>query len=145
MIKREVILVASISGIFGIMMGVLVASWAWLQSNSLFARVGAVAKTEAAIATKVELLEHLRSGRYKDATSQLEALLDGDLVGAGAFARDGVEFTPDTRKAIAVERRARAVSGYEPANATVSAAVQETFRLLPQDDIEARITSVNLR
>ncbi len=129
MIKREVLTVASISGILGIMMGMLGTSWVWLQSNAGFARLGAVAKTETGIETKVALLEQIRSGRYTDATRQLEVLLDTDLVGVAEFTRDGMELSLSTLRALQTELNARRVSGYQPDNATVSANVQEAFRL----------------
>ncbi len=121
------------------MMGMLGTSWIWLQSNAGFARLGAVAKTETGIETKVALLEQLRSGRYNDATRQLEVLLDADLVGAASFARDGVELSWTTLKALQTEVKARRVSGYEPTNSTVSADVQEAFRLAPQGDTRMRV------
>lgn len=131
MIKREVLTVASISGILGIMMGMLGTSWIWLQSNAGFARLGAVAKTETGIETKVALLEQIRSGRYNDATRQLEVLLDADLVGAAEFARDGVALSLTTLKALQTELKARRMSGYEPTSTTVSEEVHEAFQLVP--------------
>lgn len=140
MIRRDVIMIASISGILGIMMGILGASWVWLQSSATFARTGAVAKTEAGIAAKVELLESLRSGRYNDAARQIERSLDNDLIGAGEFARDGVELSSGTLKAIEVERNARRISGYEPTRSGVSAAVQDAIHSAPHSETGARAT-----
>lgn len=136
--KREVVTVASISGILGIMMGMLGTSWIWLQSSTGLARDGAVAKTETGIESKVALLEQLRSGRYNDVTRQLEAQLDADLVGAAEFSRDGVDLSWSTLKALQTELRARRMSGYEPTSANVSAGVQEAFRLAPTFDIGTR-------
>lgn len=134
MIQRQFILVGSISAIIGIMMGVLLSSWTWLGTSATFARTGALARTEAGIAAKVELLEHIRSGRYSDATQQLEAWLDHDLAGAGELASDGVALSARTLQAVGIERKARGLSGYEPTDATVSAKVQKVFRLLPESD-----------
>ncbi len=134
MIKRHVVMVASLSGIFGIMMGVLLASWAWMQSSAQFAIGGAVAKMEGNIVKKVELLEFMRTGRYSEATGQLEAWLDKDLVGAGEFARDGVVLSTPTLQAMEIERLARTMTGYQPANDSVNAAVRETFRMVPAAD-----------
>lgn len=138
MIKSHAILIATISGIFGLIMGIFVTALVSVQSNIMFTKLGPVAKTEAAIETKVELLEHLRSGRYNNATRQVEEWLDNDLIGAGTFARDGIEFSASTLKAVEKERKARGISGYEPANASVSAAVQEAFRRVSQTEIGER-------
>jgi hypothetical protein len=138
------VLIGSISAIFGIMMGVLGTAVVLIQTNTNFARVGNVAKAEAGIVTKEVLLEHLRSGRYKDATMQLETSLDKDLAGATELARDGFDFSRNTLKAIDTERKARGMSGYEPSNATVSAAVQEMFRLVPLPEFAMRDTPIIL-
>lgn len=140
MIKSEVQLAAGFSAIFGIMMGVLGTAMVWMQTTSNFSRIGTSARTEADIVTKVELLEHLRSGRYDDATRQLEALLDKDLTGAAESARIGNVLSSDTLKALETERRARGVSGYKPVSADVSAAVQEAFRLAPEATIRLEDT-----
>ena len=132
--KSQVQLTASISVIFGIMMGVLGTAMVWMQTTSDFTRTGAAAKAEANIVTKVELLEHLRSGRYQDATKQLEAMLDKDLTRAAESARDGIELSSDTLRALETERKARGISGYEPVSASDGAAVQEAFRLVPQSE-----------
>lgn len=145
MIKRQVLLIASISGIFGIMMGVLGTAWVWMQTTVEFSRIGAVAKTEANIVTKVDLLEDLRSGRYNDAAMQLEVSLDKDLIRAAESARDGGEFGTDTLNALAAESRARRISGYAPVNANAGAAVQEAFRLAPQTEPGARATPIILQ
>lgn len=117
------------------MIGVLGEAWVWMQTTSEFTRLGAVAKSEANIETKVELLEHLRSGRYNDAAKMLEELLDKDLTRAAESASVGIKFSSDTLKAIATERKARKISGYEPANSTVGVAIQNVFRLAPQSEI----------
>jgi hypothetical protein len=135
MIKSQVLLTASISVIFGIMIGVLGEAWVWMQTTSEFTRLGSVAKSEANIETKVELLEHLRSGRYNDAAKLLEELLDKDLTRAAESARVGIIFSSDTLKALDTERRARKISGYEPVNSTVGVAIQDVFRLVPQSGI----------
>ena len=143
-LKSPMVLLASISVIFGIMMGVLGTAWVLMQTTAEFARNGAVANTEAGIVTKEVLLEHLRSGRYKDATRQIETSLDNDLAGAMIFARDGVEFSQNTLKAIEIERKARGISGYEPHNATVTVAVEEMFRLVPRPELSAHDTTLTL-
>ena len=74
----------------------------------------------AACASKVSVLERLRAGRSEDATKLLETLLDGDLIGAGALARDGHNFNANARRAVALEIQARKVSGYEPADPNVA-------------------------
>ncbi len=143
MIKKHVVMITSFSAIFGIIMGVSVVSLAWMQSTANFPKLGTVAKTETGIVTKVELLEKLRSGHYNDAATQLEAWLDNDLIGAGELAREGAELNVSTLQAMETERKARGVSGYEPANASVNAAVQEAFRLVPHADVRA--TPIMLR
>ncbi len=141
MIKRQVVLIVSISGIFGIILGVLGMSLVWLQFEDTIPRLGALARTEANIVKNIALLEHLRSGRYADATNQVEAWLDNDLAGAGEYAHDGSEFSLTTLRAMESERKARLLSGYEPDNARVSAKVQAAFRLVPPSESDARIIS----
>ncbi|HEY5994844.1 MAG TPA: hypothetical protein VIU46_09645 [Gallionellaceae bacterium] len=140
MIKRQVILIISFSGIFGIILGVLGVSLVWLQTNATFPKADSVARTEASIVKNIALLEHLRSGRYQDATRQVEAWLDNDLVGAGEYVRAGGEFSVSTVRAIESERKARQASGYEPENERINAAVQATFRQVagPETETHAR-------
>jgi len=142
MIKSQVLLTASISVIFGIMIGVLGEAWVWMQTTSEFTRLGAVAKSEANIETKVELLEHLRSGRYNDAAKMLEELLDKDLTRAAESARVGIQFSPDTLKALETERKARTISGYEPVNSTVGGEIQDVFRLVPKSKMAWHGTTI---
>ena len=61
--------------------------------------------------------------------------MEGDLIGAGALARAGYKFSANARRAAALELRERKLSGYEPADPTVRAAVQEAIRLLPTADV----------
>ncbi len=144
MTKRYVAVIASVSGTLGMMIGVLLASFAWLQSTGTFASAGALHKTEAGIASKVALLEQMRAGRYREATRELEGWLDRDLVGAYEFVRDGEQLSSDTLRAIAAERSARGISGYQPENSSVSAAVREALRLAESAD-EQGATPATLR
>jgi len=137
MIKSHVQLTASVSVIFGIMMGVIGTAMVMMQTTFDFNKAGAAARTENNIVTKVELLEQLRSGRYNQATKQLEALLDKDLTGAVESARGGIELTSDTLRALEKERKARQISGYEPPDSTDGAAAQEAFRLVPRPELTA--------
>ncbi len=142
--KNNIITIASFSAIFGLILGVCGVSIVWMQANFNFSRSGSEAKTETGIVSKVELLQKLRSGRYGDATRQVEASLDNDLVSAGELARSGEALSASMLNAIETERSARAVSGYEPSNARVSAAVQEAFRLLPRANGEPAVRPVAL-
>lgn len=130
MIKRHVMLIISVSGIIGIITGMVCASAYWMQFGNVFARMAAATRTEAAILSKVTLLEHLRSGHVKDATAALETQLDSDLIGAGSLVRNGVELSSNLQHAVERERHARGVTGYEPQNAKLSAEVEEAFRLV---------------
>ncbi len=130
MTKRYVMVIVSVSAIIGIITGMVCASAYWLQFGNVFARMAAAARTEAAILSKVSLLEHLRSGQVKDATAQLETQLDSDLIGAGSLVRNGVELSANLQHAVERERRARGITGYAPANARVGAEVEEAFRLV---------------
>lgn len=130
--KRNVVLISFIAGIIGIITGMVGASSYWLGFGDQLAKVAMIAKTESAILSEVALLEQLRSGRYQDATAQLEAQLDADLIGAGALVRNGAELSENVQGALETERRARGMSGYEPENARVGASVQEAFRLVSQ-------------
>jgi hypothetical protein len=130
MSTRGVAMIAAISALVGLVVGGLGASWYWLDSNAQFMTSGLVLRTQADIITKVSVLEHIRAGRPEDATKLLETLLDGDLIAAGALARDGRKFNANARRAVALELRAREVSGYQPTDPSVRAAAQEAFRLL---------------
>ena len=132
MSKRRVILIACISAFVGIVVGAVCASQYWLNFNTGFMTSGLVLRTQADIIAKVAVLEHIRAGRLEEGTVLLETLLDGDLIGAGALARDGAQFNSNARRAVELERRARLVSGYQSPNPTVRAAVQEAFRLIPE-------------
>ncbi len=134
MIKRQVLLTASLSVILGIMMGILGTAWVWIQTDTAFAQSGATARIESNIVSKVALLEHLRAGRYADAAGQIEAALDKDLMHAADSVREGVSLSADTLSALQTERTARGLSGYEPNSESVGAAVQEVFHVLPQAD-----------
>ncbi len=125
--KRWVALIALLS----LAVGAGGASWYWLNFNAQFNNYAFVVRTQADVVTKVAVLEHIRAGRILDATNLLETLLDGDLIGAGALARDGTTFNANTARAVALESKARAASGYRPSDQSVHNAVQEAFRLVP--------------
>jgi hypothetical protein len=113
--KRWVALIAVLS----LVLGAGCASWYWLNFNAQFNNHGFVVRTQADIVTKVAVLEHLRAGRVSDATNLLETLLDGDLIGAGALARDGTKFNANTGHAVMLESKARVGSGYRPTDENV--------------------------
>ena len=141
---NHVLMIASCSGIFGIIMGVSGTSLALMQSTASFPSAGYASRTERGIEAKVDLLQKIRAGRYGDATGALEAQLDNDLIGAGDLARNGAALSQSTLRAVDLEREARASSGYEPANATVGAAVRDAFRLMPRAEAGSRATPVAL-
>lgn len=122
-----VLLIAALS----LVVGASGASWYWLNFNAQLNNQGFVLRTQAAIVTKVAVLEHLRAGRIPDATTLLESLLDGDLVSASALARGGTTFSANANRALALEATARASSGYRPVDDKVHHSVQEAFRLVP--------------
>jgi hypothetical protein len=124
--KRWVAFIAVLS----LALGVGCASWYWLYFYTQFKNYWLVARTQADIVTKVAVLEHIRAGRIPDATNLLETLLDGELISAAALALDGTKFTPNTGQAVALEMKARAVSGYAPIDEDVRGAIQDAFRLI---------------
>lgn len=125
--KRWVALITILS----LVLGAGGASWYWLNFNAQLNSYGVFVRTQADIVTKVAVLEHIRAGHISEATNLLETLLDGDLIGAGALARDGTKFNANTGRAVLVESKARAASGYRPTDENVYNAVQEAFRLVP--------------
>jgi hypothetical protein len=129
--KRVVIVTATIGVVVGLTIGVIGASWFWTKFNAEFTNSGFILRTQSDIVTKVAVLSALRAGHNEDGIKLLETLLDGDLIGAGALARDGAKFSSNARRAVEVEYRAREASGYEPTDPTVRTAVQEAFRLVP--------------
>lgn len=137
--KRWVALIAILS----LAVGVGAASWYWLNFNSQFNSYALIVRTQADIVTKVTVLEHIRAGRISDATRLLETLLDGDLIGADALARDGTKFNANTRHAVMLESEARAASGYRPTDENVHNAVQEAFRLIPGAVEDASAQPIN--
>jgi hypothetical protein len=132
MSTRRIATIAVISALLGLVVGAFAAYQYLLDFNAQFMSSGLVLKTQADLVTRVSVLEHLRAGRSEDAAKLLEALLDGDLISAGALARDGHKFSANTHRAVGLELRARKISGYQPADPNVREAVQEAFRLLPQ-------------
>ena len=130
MTTRRFAMIAAISALGGLVGGAFGASWYWQNFYTQFMTSNLVLRTQADIITRVSVLEHIRAGRPENATKLLETLVDGDLIGAGALARDGHKFNANARRAVALELRARKVSGYEPTDPTVRAGVQEAFRLL---------------
>jgi hypothetical protein len=86
--------------------------------------------TEANISTRVEILRHIRAAEIKEATTNLENLLDGDLITVAALARNGAKFNDKTRSALEIEHTARMNSGYEPESPEIRNEVQEAFRVL---------------
>ncbi len=123
---RWVILIAVLS----LVVGAGGASWYWTNFWSGFVRTGLVSRVEADLATKVAVLERLRAGKIEEAIRIQEILLDGDLIGAGALARDGTKFNANSRHAVELEAKARTASGYQP-NPSTRDAVQEALRLVP--------------
>ena len=124
--KRWIAVVAFAS----LVVGVVGASWFWLNFNAEFTNHGFVVRTQADIITKVAVLERIRAGKIAEATNFLETLLDGDLISAGALARDGTKFSENTRHAVDIEIKARAVSGYAPNDEGMRNSVQEALRRL---------------
>ncbi len=124
--KRWVVLIALCS--FGA--GAGAGSWFWTDFYSRFMLSTLVLRTEADLVTRVALLESLRAGKVEEATAFEETMLDGDLIGAGALARDGTTFKVNTRHAVEREAKARAASGYLP-DPRYRDAVQEALRLVP--------------
>lgn len=124
--KRWVVVIAFVA----LVLGAAGASWFWVKFNGQTMLFGLVARTEADIVTKEAVLYKLRAGKTADATRTLEVLLDGDLITAGALARDGTKFNANTRHAAELELKARAASGYVPADENVRIAVQEAFDLM---------------
>ncbi len=128
---RWVVLTALLS----LAVGVGGTSWYWdrywqrifgyLDQLALFER------TQADILAKVAVLERLRRGKIDKAIRLQEVLLDGDLIDAGALARDGAKFDVNILHALELEAKARAASGYEP-DPRIRDAVQEAFRLVPK-------------
>lgn len=125
--KRWILLIA----LGSLALGAVGATWFWQSFYSQFINTAFITRTEADIITKVGVLERIRAGQIEDATILLETQLDGDLMGAGALARDGTRFSANTGHAVALEAKARAVSGYRPTDSNVRNAVQEAFRLVP--------------
>ncbi len=123
---RWVILTALLS----LVVGAGAASWYWMDFWSRFVHTGLVLRAEADLVTKVAVLERLRAGKVEEAIRFQEILLDGDLIGAAALARDGTKFNANSRHAVELEAKARAAGGYQP-DASIRDAVQEAFRLVP--------------
>jgi hypothetical protein len=130
--KRWVALIA----LAFLIVGIAGTSWFWLYFYGQFMNHSYLTKTEADIVTRVAVLEHIRSGRTAEATSLMETLLDGDLIGAAALAGRGSKFSPNTSRAVALEIKARAISGYVPADENVRGAVQDAFRLIAASSAE---------
>lgn len=129
--KRWIAVVAFAS----LVVGLAGASLFWLNFNAEFTNHGFVVRTQADIITKVAVLEHIRAGRIAEATKLLETLLDGDLISAGALARDGTKLSENTRQAVDLEIKARAISGYAPNDERVRNSVQEALRLLSASSV----------
>jgi hypothetical protein len=127
--RRNVVI--GVVAVAGFLVGVACASWYWLDFNAAFMTSGLVTRTQADIVTKVHVLEHLRSGRTEEAERNLEILLDGDLIGAAALAREGHTFSQKTRDAVTLEFRARQLGAYTP-DPAIQSSVAEAFRLLTQ-------------
>ncbi len=124
------VLIAAIAAFAGLVVGVLVASWYWVDFNARFDTYRLATRTQADIVARVAALERLRAGRAEDATRVLETLLDADLLEARVLAGAGNGFDEDTRRALDIELQARKASGYEPQDPNVRAAVREAFDLL---------------
>ena len=127
---RRVTVITAISAVSGLLLGIFAASWYWLDFSANFTTSSLLLRTQADLITRISVLEHLRAGHAGNATRLLESLLDGDLIGAGALARDGHQFNANARLAVALELRLRRLSGYEPSDANVRAAVDEALSLL---------------
>ena len=98
MSTRRVATIAVVSSLAGLVVGACGASWYWLGFNGKFMASSLVLRTQADIIAKVSVLEHMRAGRTEEAAKLQEILLDGDLVIAGALARDGNGFNANARR-----------------------------------------------
>ncbi len=124
------VVIAAIAAFAGLVVGMLGASWYWLEFNARFDTYRLATRTQADIVGRVAALERLRAGRSEDATKTLETLLDGDLLEARVLARAGHKFDENARRALEIELQARKVSGYEPQDPDVRVAVREAFDLV---------------
>jgi hypothetical protein len=114
----------------------------WQSFYSGFINTTFVTRTEADIIMKVGVLERIRAGKIADAILLLETQLDADLISAGALVRDGTRFNDSTGRAVALEARARIVSGYRPIYDNVHHAIQEAFRLVPESTVATGVQHV---
>ena len=130
MSTRRMAIIAAVSALAGLVVGACGASWYLIGFNAQFMESNLALRTGSDIVSKVSVLEHLRAGRTEHAASLLEALLDGDLMTAGALAGVGHKFSPNAQRAAAVELIARQASGYQPIDPNVRAAVENALRLL---------------
>jgi hypothetical protein len=124
---RWVVLIA----VSSLALGIGGATWFWQSFYAQFMNSGYVLRTESDIVTKVGVLESIRAGKIAEATTLLETQLDGDLIGAAALARGGTRFHPSTARAVALEARSRAISGYRSSNDEKRNAVQAALCLVP--------------
>lgn len=106
------------------------ATWYLQNAYSQLLISGAALRTEADIIINIHVLERIRAGKIAEATALLETQLDGDLISAAGFAREGARFHPNLARALALEAKARTLSGYQSASKDVHNAVQEAFCLV---------------
>ena len=78
--------------------------------------------SRAGIVTKVSVLNSLREGKTAQATEQLEAQLDGDIIGLLPFIG-----SPEATQAARAAATYRRSSGYESSNPEVRAAVRKVL------------------
>ena len=91
-------------------------------------------RTSASTVNRVAVLERLRAGKISDAVSLEESLLEGDIMSASAYGKDGHSLTKNAVKALALERQAMGGSGYEPGDLAVRKLVGEVLQSLPTEN-----------
>ena len=123
--KGRATVVAVLSAIAGLAVGVLLT--AWLMSHLLN-----YAQTTSAVATLVSdgaALQKIHSGEPEAATRLLQIRLDGELITIASAVSDGYRLTPQAREAISRLKALRESSGYAPADPAVRDVVMQALSL----------------
>jgi hypothetical protein len=125
MSKVRATILAVVSGVVGLVVGVV--STAWFMSPLL--NYAAASSSVAALVSDGAVLQEVHSGGMDAATRLLQMRLDGELMVIRAGVRSGVKLTPQAQNAIAQIRHLRESSGYEPPDPSVRRMVDEALAL----------------
>jgi len=136
MTTTRTVIVASATGILGLLIGFGVTFWFLLRLLSY----GSTTSALASVATGGVVLEKVETGDIEGAKKLLYTYLDGQILTIDAAVQEGYALTPGNGEAISRVKQLREIAGYRSSDPTIQAAVDGALlrveRATPNSSLE---------